>query len=70
MNFFDPAAGLLMWQAIGFSIVILYVFTVGSVALSKFKEGTHQLLWLLVVLTAPLLGTVLWFALGRKYKAV
>ncbi|MGB3850664.1 MAG: PLDc N-terminal domain-containing protein [Tunicatimonas sp.] len=70
MEFFDPATGLVVWQAVGLLIIIVYLFTVGSVALSRFREGTHQLLWLLIVLTAPLLGTLLWFTLGKKYKVI
>ncbi len=70
MEFFNPATGLLVWQTVGLLIIVVYIFTVGSVALSRFREGTHQLLWLLIVLIAPLLGTLLWFTLGKKYKAV
>ena len=69
MEFFNPAMGLLVWQTVSLLIIVVYIFTVGNVALSRFREGTHQLLWLLVVLTAPLLGTLLWFTLGKKYQA-
>ncbi|MGB3780465.1 MAG: PLDc N-terminal domain-containing protein [Tunicatimonas sp.] len=69
MELFDPGTGIIAWQVVGLSIIAIYVFTVASVALSRFKEPTHQLLWLLIVLVAPLLGTLLWFTVGRRYKA-
>ena len=69
MNFLDPGTGLVLWQLMGVLFILLYVASVVSVAFSSFKKDTHKLLWLLIVLVAPLLGGILYLALGRNYKA-
>ena len=69
MNSLDPGTGLVLWQLIGILLILLYVASVVSVAFSRFKNDTHKLLWLLVVLAAPLLGGILYLALGRNYRA-
>lgn len=48
---------------------IIYVFTLVDVLRSRFHTGTDKLIWVLIVIFLPLLGTVLWFMIGRG-KAV
>ena len=69
MNSLDPGTGLVLGQLMGILFILLYVASVVSVAFSSFKNDTHKLLWLLVVLVAPLLGGILYLALGKNYRA-
>lgn len=46
---------------------VLWIAAVVSVARSKqASEGLNMVLWLMLVTFAPLLGPVLWFAVGRR----
>ena len=40
-----------------------------SIARSRPLSGTETVLWILAVLVAPLLGALLWFAIGRRRVA-
>ncbi len=44
---------------------IIYIFTIIDVVKSRFHRDTDKIVWLLVVILLPLLGTVLWFLIGR-----
>jgi hypothetical protein len=44
----------------------IYVYTVYDVVSSKFGGPNDKLVWVLVVLFLPLLGTILWFLMGKK----
>ncbi|MDN3669457.1 PLDc N-terminal domain-containing protein [Echinicola jeungdonensis] len=49
--------------------LIIYVFTIFDVIRSRFHRDTDKIVWILVVILLPLLGTVLWFVIGRgKYN--
>jgi len=44
---------------------IIYIFTLVDVLRSRFHTPTDKLIWVLIVIFLPLLGTVLWFLIGR-----
>lgn len=46
----------------------IYAFTIYDVLTSRFGTGNDKLIWMLVVIFLPLLGTVLWFLFGRKNR--
>lgn len=48
---------------------IIYIFTIVDVVRSKFHTDTDKLIWILIVIFLPLIGTILWFLIGRG-KAV
>jgi hypothetical protein len=60
---------------LGTSEVFVVLFFVGLIVYSlidilggNFRDSTTKLIWLLVVLLMPLLGSVLYFAIGRNQK--
>ena len=69
MTYFAFVGGLGWWETtILVGLLVIYVGTVLNVAFSKFQNGSHQLLWLLIVLFAPFLGTIIYFSIGGRYK--
>lgn len=60
------------WQIILLGIlasaIILPIIALIDIVRSNFKDSTTKLLWVLIVLLTPLLGTLIYFALGRQQK--
>ena len=52
-----------MWKALG---LLVYAFTIYDVVRTRFANQTDKLIWILIVLLVPFLGTILWFAIGRN----
>ena len=57
-------------MAIGFLIpVVLLIWALVDILKSEFT-GSNKLIWVLVVILLPLLGSILYFAIGTKQKIV
>lgn len=54
-----------MWKILGF---LVYAYTIYDVVTSRFSNSTDKLIWVLIVLLVPFLGTILWFTLGRTKR--
>ncbi|WP_144607494.1 PLDc N-terminal domain-containing protein [Algoriphagus algorifonticola] len=50
---------------IGIIGLAIYAYTIYDVVISNFANDTDKLIWILIVILVPLLGTVLWFLVGR-----
>lgn len=48
---------------------ILMVYAVFDILKSKFKENNSQILFLLLVLILPFIGSIIYIALRKNYKA-
>jgi len=46
----------------------IYAFTIYDVVISNFANETDKLIWLLIVVLVPFLGTILWFFVGRTKR--
>jgi hypothetical protein len=63
-------AGIGMFEMIIIFIpMILWLWALIDVLRSNFSDGTTKLIWLIVVIFIPFLGSVLYLALGRKQHA-
>ena len=51
-----------MWKVLGF---LIYAYTIYDVVTSRFANPNDKLIWILIVLLLPFLGTILWFVIGR-----
>jgi len=47
---------------------ILMVYSVVDIVRSDFKDTTHKLLWILIVVLAPLIGSIIYLLIGRSKK--
>jgi hypothetical protein len=44
----------------------VYAYTIYDVVTSNFAGNNDKIVWILIVLFLPLLGTILWFLFGKK----
>lgn len=52
---------------VGAAVIVLFVVAVLSLSKDEHYTATQRLLWLLVLLAAPVLGPILWWTLGRRH---
>lgn len=45
---------------------LIYAYTIYDVLTSSFGPGNDKIVWILVVIFLPLLGTLLWFLVGKR----
>ena len=67
--------GNLGFQELVFIFLVLVPFVLSIWALidivkSSFRESTNKVVWLLVVLFLPILGTILYFVIGRSQRVI
>ena len=43
----------------------IYAFTIYDVITSNFANQNDKLIWIIIVVLVPLVGTILWFLIGR-----
>lgn len=44
---------------------LIYAYTIYDVLVSNFHQSNDKLIWILIVVFLPLVGTILWFVVGR-----
>lgn len=49
-------------------LVALPFIAIIDLVKSNFKDGTTKLLWLLIIIFAPILGSLIYLAVGRNQK--
>ena len=57
---YGPGGGI-----VGLLILICWIVAIVQIIQSG-KDSTSKLIWILVVLFLPIIGTILWFIIGRK----
>lgn len=50
--------------------LIIYIYTIIDVVRNKFANPSDRLVWILIVILVPLLGTILWFLIGRNKRLI
>ncbi|UJP66103.1 PLDc N-terminal domain-containing protein [Mongoliitalea daihaiensis] len=45
---------------------LIYAYTIYDVVTGRFGNSSDKIVWILIVIFLPLLGTILWFLFGRK----
>ncbi|SHO61741.1 PLDc N-terminal domain-containing protein [Algoriphagus zhangzhouensis] len=43
----------------------IYAYTIYDVVISNFANDSDKIIWILIVILVPFLGTILWFVVGR-----
>jgi len=49
-------------------LIALPVFALIDIVRSDFKESNTKIMWVLIVLLLPLLGSIMYFTIGRSQK--
>lgn len=53
---------------IGLGCTLIWVLAIIEIVKSEFQDKNERLIWLLLVILLPLIGTILYFAIGRKQR--
>ena len=53
---------------IGLLCLILWVWALVDIINRRFSDDTTKIVWILVVILLPLLGTILYYVIGREQK--
>lgn len=67
------AFGLFSIQIIIFLFIIilptlLWIFALIDILKSDFKDDVNKIIWVLIVILLPILGSILYFILGKTHK--
>jgi uncharacterized integral membrane protein len=68
MELIAPSWGLILFSVLTLILIILWVFALWDVVQSNFANANDKLIWVLVVLFAPVVGMLFYFIAGRKNK--
>jgi hypothetical protein len=57
---------------IGFALLypLLVIYCLVDIVRSNFKDSTTKLIWVLIVLFAPFLGSIVYLVMGRQSKTL
>ena len=53
---------------IGLGLTVLWVLAIVEIIRSEFQDKTERIIWLLLVILLPFLGTILYLMIGRKSR--
>ena len=62
-----PTSWEVLALLVGAAVIVLFVVAVLSLSRDERYTVSQRLLWLLVLLAAPVLGPILWLTLGRRH---
>jgi asparagine N-glycosylation enzyme membrane subunit Stt3 len=70
MELLMPSGGLIIWTILSIASLALMVIALVNVLKSEFKDSASKLIWVIVILFMPLIGSLLYFAIGRKQRVL
>lgn len=68
MELMVPGWGLIIFSVLTLVVLLLWVIALWDVLRSQFASANDKLIWVLVVLFAPVVGILFYFLAGRKNK--
>jgi predicted permease len=63
-----PSGGEWLIVVVGLLLLILPIVAIIDVLISNFKTSTDKLIWFLVVFLLPILGSILYYTIGKKQQ--
>ncbi|MBD0332651.1 MAG: PLDc N-terminal domain-containing protein [Chitinophagaceae bacterium] len=67
MELLLPDMRLLFWT-VSILIIVLPIVALFSLLKSTFKDSTTKLIWALVILLMPVIGSIFYFIIGRRQR--
>lgn len=46
----------------------IWIWAIVDAAKSEFKDGNTKIVWVLIIVLLPFIGTILYFAIGRSQR--
>ncbi|MCL6525212.1 MAG: PLD nuclease N-terminal domain-containing protein [Thermoflavifilum sp.] len=56
------------WGFWGLLVLILWIWALVDIIKSRFASDTTKLIWIIVVILLPVLGSILYFLIGRQQR--
>jgi hypothetical protein len=68
MDLIVPGNGILLWQLIGLSYLGFWVYALYAMIRSDFKEPQMKMIWAILIVFVPIMGTFLYLSMNRRTK--
>ncbi|WP_297337338.1 PLDc N-terminal domain-containing protein [Algoriphagus sp.] len=71
MELISPSSfstGLLIWQLAMLVYLGFWVYALLEVLRNEFRGAHERLMWILIILFAPIIGTFLYLSMGRRAR--
>lgn len=68
MDLISPSSGLIFWQLFGLIYLGFWIYALVDLVRSEFRNSHDKLIWLLLILFAPVIGTFLYLSMGKRSK--
>lgn len=53
---------------IGLLCLALWIFALVDIVQSRFRQDTTRIVWILIVIFLPVIGTILYYLIGREQR--
>lgn len=68
MELLLPKLGVIFWIIFVLLVMLLPLMAIISILTSNFKDSTTKLIWVVVIIFIPILGSILYFLIGRSQR--
>jgi hypothetical protein len=68
MQLLTPEFGLLTWSLFLLGLIFMWVIALADILRHEFQGSNEKLIWVLVVIFMPFLGSLLYFIIGRQNR--
>jgi len=68
MDLIVPGNGILFWQLVGLFYLGFWVFALYDIIRSDFKESHMKMIWAILIIYVPIMGTFLYLSMNRRSK--
>jgi hypothetical protein len=68
MQLIQPEIGLILWGIFIICLLYFWILTIVRIAKSDFIDHRTKMVWGVVVFFLPLLGMLLYYAIGRNQR--
>ena len=68
MDLVTPGYGLLIWQLSGLLYLGFWAFALVDCLRNEFRGPNQKLIWLMLILFAPVIGIILYFSMSSATK--
>lgn len=68
MDLVTPASGLIFWQLSGLIYLAFWTYALFDCVRNEFRGPNQKLIWLMLILFAPIIGTFLYLSMSKRTK--
>ncbi|TDQ17135.1 phospholipase D-like protein [Algoriphagus boseongensis] len=68
MDLVTPPSGLIFWQLSGLVYFGFWTYALFDCVKNEFRGLNQKLIWLMLILFAPIIGTFLYLSMSKKTK--